>query len=1077
MADYTDIMDGGIINGGANDLSYTATIENSGGIVVSCLSDLNYIAYTSFDGGVNVSNFSDVLSFYDPIIFGSLSITGTSDINVIYELTESSLGGIQSSGESIVFSGYIPSGGIVTNVYSEIQIIYGDLTSGAVQLSGDSLIDVIYANIDFQGGIHFGGESISSVIVMMQGGVIVSGTHDLSILYVTRGGFNGGGLANVSSYVNEPVKGIVSGGAKTTGLAISTLERASANSATGEIFIGGRASAGISSVFIESKGGISIENTEPVKALVKFNLNFNFNWQVNNTVSKDIRFLWGLGQLNIYWYRVVGKGTTSNCLPQDPCCQKFILNVHARSLSELCQKLSQRRYKFPIESVQRFSRPAENSVIASEEANGTNHDCNNLIDVEVCDIPDCADFCVQQDLTLNLGFNMSVQVDAFKAHEAEGSVFVRGSSDVVATLNFPQFFAQGTGGLNISGDSVSSPNSFIGMGKAKLGGSAFTQFSRFSFVGGVFPNQTGLVSAKETQSILQNFDEQIWSLTERISTDNGSYTSSDISYGKTSQLLIARNFDFKFPSWAKIRSLEINIDRFATNTSVRDKEFYLIRGGEQISLNFATTNTDWPLLETLKVYKLNALNNPTVDGYAEEITKEILEDPTFGVAFKARCTSPSLIAVARIDFININAIYEDEFGSLIRISSQGALTRSQSYNFESNGKIILSGATSFAAKKIYKQRIISSGVRSGGKVEFVEDFVASGGLAVPILEAKVNPIVENPSGGLLVKFIEATVKPEWHTMTGGLSMDGTAIVDANVNVATEVNILASGTALASSDQFIHSSTGGFVIGGSSRFRTPNRRFFSEGNVIFLGGTSEVRGGNFVLEKENIGFNMSVLDLSATFLSDVDLNDLTGLTDNLNRCGCYNLPLKIQLYHNFAVDNNFAKFLVRNGLSISRTLDMNYNRPNDSWQSNLHYKGISSDNNTYETWDITIELNCTNSVGSIILGSSVWRLALQFVRKNLTTRETFDTRIFVAVMPDAICTGIASLLDFLIEYDTQSKICVVTPNATIYQSMVYDNIGLFKTPAWIDTPVLQLKVSQSSSNSPQVRYNLTNAVFA
>jgi len=201
----------------------------------------------------------------------------------------------------------------------------------------------------------------------------------------------------------------------------------------------------------------------------------------------------------------------------------------------------------------------------------------------------------------------------------------------------------------------------------------------------------------------------------------------------------------------------------------------------------------------------------------------------------------------------------------------------------------------------------------------------------------------------------------------------------------------------------------------------------------------------------------------------------GLTDNLSQCGCFQIPLVVELAHNLVRDNIFAKFLARNNYSISRVLDLKYNEPNDSWQSNLHYRGLSADANTEERWDLVFELQCTEDMGGIHIGRRIWKLAVGVYRKNLTTFEDFDTRIIIGLMPEIICDTNANELDFEVSYNTQLDLASVRPDATIYQTTLFDNIGLFKNRSWIDNPDLIFMVSQAGIAEPQTPYDYADHV--
>jgi hypothetical protein len=81
-----------------------------------------------------------------------------------------------------------------------------------------------------------------------------------------------------------------------------------------------------------------------------------------------------------------------------------------------------------------------------------------------------------------------------------------------------------------------------------------------------------------------------------------------------------------------------------------------------------------------------------------------------------------------------------------------------------------------------------------------------------------------------------------------------------------------------------------------------------------------------------------------------------------------------------------------------------------------------------------------------------------------------------VIPDVICAASGAILNFSVSYDTQLDNAAVSPRATVYQNSIYDNIGLFRNPAWIAAPDLLLTISQAGSAQPVTRVDLTKAVF-
>lgn len=1082
---YNEIMDGGIVDGGAAVHTSVFIFEPSGSILLEGQSISGYgFSFVSQGSALLGGEALSEIIFNFDVASNGASLSGLLNLDAVYEVYFT--GGCQLSGESPNEHGLIASGGISNGSSAVVEFVYNLTSSNGINSNGISDLFVIYNPVLSYDATKLSGNSFVQTSILMLGGIINGGQSDLTISYLPSGGINGNGQSDVTSFVNEPPNGVSQGGINTNGNALSSQQRIiPAYLASGQIIIEGSADAGIKAISYQASGSVSIQPTE-ARVNFTFEKSTVLNWRLNSYVIKDSVYLWNLGQLKMYWYRVVGKGTQDPCLPQEPCCQKFILNVHARSLAELCEKLSKRRYKFPIDTVQRFSRPAENAVVAEEEASGINHDCNTLIDLEVCNIPECADFCVDQDVLQPIGFSISVQVNAFQEFTASGNVSISGFASASFTKNLPNYVHATTGSISLNGVAESYADHVNMRGGCRLQGTAKIACSRWSFVGGLWPYQTNQLFGTDAKSVSQGSQQQLWSLPERILSDNGLYSSTDISYGKKSQALLANDFRLKIPTGSKILQIVIAIDRKASSTTVRDREIYLMLNDQQISENLAVTNTSWPLIETKKIYAIDVGShgwaNPLFEFQVppqkiwnlDDLDPNDLNDSNFGVSLSIENTS-NVKAIARVDYISVQVIYEDLVHGIVRISTDGAKFVGPTYHYAGSGKVSISGNANNKVKKKFNQKLLGAGIKLGGKFAFVDNYVSEGGIALSG-NALVVPYIEEPSGGLKITTIEAYVNPAWYTMQGGLKAQGLSNYKSIYDNSFLGGALISGSAIVTSEQFFYSSTGSIGISGTSRIRSSSRSYASSGSLVNISGNADIVAGSFPLENESIGFDMTIYNLVASFLTDVELNNLTEVNERYNKCGCYNLPQTMELYHNFATNNSFAKFLVRNGLTISNTLFLKYNQINDSWQDNIHYKGLSFDNNSYETWDVTSELSCTNTMGGVVLGTSVWRLAVQFFKKNLTTNEFYDSRILVAVIPDVICRGLVTQLDFLVEYDTQNKFATVTPNATIFQNTIFDNIGLFKNPAWVDNPVLRLKISQAGTIKPQQRLDLTSTVL-
>ena len=973
-------------------------------------------------------------------------------------------------------------------VVMALSTVFEPAVSGGIKGGGTASVWKTYSNVA-SGGATLGSTAPVQTTILMVGGATLGGTAVLSTEIVASGGVLGAGLVVPNGITNEPPFGQAIRGVKCAGTVQPQQRRNINYTASGEVVMGGVAKGGEKNTRYNATGGVSVGNDQnPVGLNYKFNKIIEFLWNINYLIEKDITFLWSTGQLQIFWYRIIGKGIPGNVcdpLEADPCCQKFIMNVHARTLAELCEKLSKRRYKFPIESVQKFSRPAENSQVAADEESGINHDCNKLTPVEICGIPQCADFCVEYDVKVYGGFEMSVQVDSFLFFTSTGNtIFIGGAAETRFTKNLPNFPYVASGGLTLTGDAEFGPNHFNMRGGAIMSGTASVQSSRHSFVGGNWPEVTSVLFGHEVENLLEKPNDVSWQLPERVFTDNSQYTQSDISFGKSSQFLIVRDLRLGLPPWASIMGIKVRVDRKATQVGVRDEELYLLHGDDIISDNLADLNNDWPLIETTKVYGGSGLDSgrlwrdPNGEDYLGPFDPEELNESGFGIAIRVRARNSLPATIAKIDYISIEVFYENPEGSVLHIGRDvDVRCLGPNYHYASTGKIKLSSIPAFKKGMKFKSKGLGSDalpeLQIGGRATlgFYENPV--GGVELGST-THVSPYNEEGTGGAVCTGV-ADVKPYIEDGTGGAGVGGKAKAQHSYRYTADGGLTLTGDFFSPEVQFKYTATGGLTLGSTTRVRCSSFRFVSDGNAVFILGSADQKASDIGDQFTQMEFSMEVLQTTATFLSDVDKQDAEALTGSVNKCGCLSIPLTVNLTHNIARDNLLAQFLVRNNYTIGKSLQMKYNVPNDSWQANLHYRGLSSDTNNRESWDLIFELQCTDVMGGIGIGRSIWKLAIQIFRKNLTTHEDFETRILVGVLPEGICGLQGNQLDFEVSYDTQLGFALVDPNAVVYQNTIFDNIGLFKNRAWIDDSALLLKLSQSS-DTPTRRVDVTDAVF-
>ncbi len=402
---------------------------------------------------------------------------------------------------------------------SAIRITAADILVTSTSAGGSS---PNASGVLVDGGIEVGGQSDVSEITLAQGGMVVGGTSDVSATYnvADAGGVVSGGLTTVHNFI--PCLGgmvldgtwgvysgiLVAGGIEIGGVSDQTL--IDFVDALGGIECGGSAiradlhvffTEGLGGVFVSGEDDAAIKDRHYIPegqvtlggsaaTRIEFNVDLDLIWNIRAAIFKDIDLIWNVGQLPVFWFRVIGKGHDgSQCnLIADPCCQKYIINIHARTPAELCQKLSNLNLNMPIDSVQKFTRPAETSVLAADAAKGITHDCNELVQVDICQIPSCAELCIDFDVRMVFGFSIPVvQANAFYDYEATGSVFASGIAGARLVKNLPSFQFEASGGVQTSGSSDVLASFINSRGGSELGGSAHLQANRWTYVGGVWP--------------------------------------------------------------------------------------------------------------------------------------------------------------------------------------------------------------------------------------------------------------------------------------------------------------------------------------------------------------------------------------------------------------------------------------------------------------------------------------------------------------------------------------------------------------------------------------------------------------
>lgn len=202
------------------------------------------------------------------------------------------------------------------------------------------------------------------------------------------------------------------------------------------------------------------------------------SWSIEGVLEAGFVSDWGVGDGEYYWYRIEGSCGESRCdttgVVYDNCRRMtFMTIVGARNISELCENLGDPlinpRIDFRVSNIRKYSRPFERS--SSDE-------CNQLLEQEFCNIPECLDYCIDQDVRQKISFSMIAIESSFYC-EMAGGIFLSGSVQTDRNRSYdPEFPVIGMGG---SSDCVLTLTPRVVFGKASLSGSSLNSSTYFYF--------------------------------------------------------------------------------------------------------------------------------------------------------------------------------------------------------------------------------------------------------------------------------------------------------------------------------------------------------------------------------------------------------------------------------------------------------------------------------------------------------------------------------------------------------------------------------------------------------------------
>lgn len=203
-------------------------------------------------------------------------------------------------------------------------------------------------------------------------------------------------------------------------------------------------------IFLNYIGSGGVDTGGSANSSYNISFLFEIEWKTKAAVEFTKEFVWNTGQSPLRWYRVLGcckyiskdgsgdPNDPNNPYPvipggcdvtgiqtDDPRCSggssrmQFVQNLLGRSVSDICDQLRTSGLKWEICSIKRWSRPVD--ILNNDE-------CNELTEVPFAEIPECIEFSLVSDETINIGVKTFI-TGVIVSFTGSGGVVTGGTAD------------------------------------------------------------------------------------------------------------------------------------------------------------------------------------------------------------------------------------------------------------------------------------------------------------------------------------------------------------------------------------------------------------------------------------------------------------------------------------------------------------------------------------------------------------------------------------------------------------------------------------------------------------------------
>lgn len=246
--------------------------------------------------------------------------------------------------------------------------------------------------------------------------------------------------------------------------------------------------------------------------------------------------------------------------------------------------------------------------------------------------------------------------------------------------------------------------------------------------------------------------------------------------------------------------------------------------------------------------------------------------------------------------------------------------------------------------------------------------------------------------------------------------------------------------------------------------------------VSLGGSAIVNCSDLGVIAMPLAFDFSAVNATVLFAYDEAPAAVRPARRITTRCCTQSLPLRLRVEHPLARGEHFRHFLQRNNLLIDNPVEIYYNAVEKAWYNTVHFEGFAPDFPTIESWAITFGWSCGSAAAGTTLTDNAdvfWKFSMTVTLRSVNnpTIPQRVSKLVVGFDPTRVCFNNKALsFPFIFNTSTQAM------NPAPVQTLVYvDDIGLFRSPAFLKAPEIRFKVSELVADIPQVAVDIGPAI--